>query len=40
MPRMARMVFPGLPYHVTQRGGRRLDVLRPRKAGGPKENRP
>ena len=27
MPRMARAVIPGLPYHVTQRGNRREDVF-------------
>jgi putative transposase len=27
MPRTARTVIPGLPYHVTQRGNRRQDVF-------------
>ena len=27
MPRLARTVFPGVPYHVTQRGNRREDVF-------------
>ena len=27
MPRMARLVFPGVPYHVTQRGNRRCSVF-------------
>jgi len=27
MPRIARVVVPGLPYHVTQRGSRREDVF-------------
>jgi putative transposase len=27
MPRIARVVVPGLPYHVTQRGNRREDVF-------------
>jgi putative transposase len=28
MPRRARIVFPGFPHHVTQRGNRREDVFR------------
>jgi putative transposase len=28
MARRARVVFPGLPHHVTQRGNRRQDVFR------------
>ena len=27
MPRIARIVAPGLPHHVTQRGNRRCDVF-------------
>ena len=27
MPRIARVVLPGLPHHVTQRGNRRADVF-------------
>ena len=27
MPRVARVVFPGVPHHVTQRGNRREDVF-------------
>jgi putative transposase len=27
MPRIARVVVPGLPYHLTQRGNRREDVF-------------
>lgn len=27
MPRMARIVIPGVPHHVTQRGNRRQDVF-------------
>ena len=27
MPRVARIVVPGYPHHVVQRGGRRLDVF-------------
>ena len=27
MPRMARLVVPDLPHHVTQRGNRRMDVF-------------
>jgi putative transposase len=27
MPRIARIVVPGVPYHVTQRGNRREDVF-------------
>ncbi|MBM4020396.1 MAG: transposase, partial [Planctomycetes bacterium] len=27
MPRMARIVIPDLPHHVTQRGNRREDVF-------------
>jgi putative transposase len=27
MPRMARVVVPGIPHHVTQRGNRREDVF-------------
>ena len=27
MPRMARVVVPGVPHHVTQRGNRREDVF-------------
>jgi len=27
MPRIARVVVPGLPYHITQRGNRREDVF-------------
>ena len=27
MPRVARIVVPGLPHHVTQRGNRRSDVF-------------
>ena len=27
MPRAARMVVPGVPYHITQRGNRREDVF-------------
>jgi putative transposase len=27
MPRMARVVIPGIPHHVTQRGNRREDVF-------------
>jgi putative transposase len=27
MPRIARTVFAGLPYHITQRGNRREDVF-------------
>ena len=27
MPRIARVVVPGLPHHVTQRGNRRADVF-------------
>jgi putative transposase len=27
MPRIARVVIPGLPYHITQRGNRREDVF-------------
>jgi len=28
MPRQARILSPGFPHHVTQRGNRRLDVFR------------
>ena len=27
MPRIARVVFPGVPHHITQRGNRRADVF-------------
>ena len=27
MPRVARIVVPGIPYHITQRGNRREDVF-------------
>ncbi len=27
MPRLARVVIPGCPHHVTQRGHRREDVF-------------
>ncbi|MCZ7583856.1 MAG: transposase [Deltaproteobacteria bacterium] len=27
MPRIARIVLPGLPHHVTQRGNNRQDVF-------------
>jgi hypothetical protein len=27
MPRLARVVVPGLPHHVVQRGNRRQDVF-------------
>ncbi len=27
MPRVARIVLPGLPHHVTQRGNNRQDVF-------------
>ena len=27
MPRLARVVVPGLPHHITQRGNRRADVF-------------
>jgi len=27
MPRLARIVIPGLPHHVTQRGNHRQDVF-------------
>ena len=27
MPRIARVVVPGTPHHVTQRGVRRMDVF-------------
>jgi putative transposase len=27
MPRLARLVVPGLPHHVTQRGNRRQTVF-------------
>ena len=27
MPRIARVVVPGLPHHVTQGGNRRADVF-------------
>ena len=27
MPRLARVVIPDTPYHVTQRGNRREDVF-------------
>ena len=27
MPRAARLVLPGLPHHVTQRGNNRQDVF-------------
>lgn len=27
MPRLARLVIPGIPYHVTQRGNRRLPTF-------------
>ena len=27
MPRIARVVVPGLPHHITQRGNRRADVF-------------
>ena len=27
MPRQARVVIPGLPHHVTQRGNNRQDVF-------------
>jgi putative transposase len=27
MPRLARVVIPGLPHHVTQRGVQRRDVF-------------
>ena len=27
MPRIARVIMPGLPHHVTQRGNRRMDVF-------------
>ena len=28
MPRIARVVIPGIPHHVTQRGNRQMDVFR------------
>jgi putative transposase len=28
MPRIARVVIPGIPHHVTQRGNRREDIFR------------
>lgn len=28
MPRLARVVLPGFPHHITQRGNRRQDVFR------------
>jgi len=28
MPRIARIVFAGVPHHITQRGNRRVDVFR------------
>jgi len=28
MPRTARVVVPGMPHHITQRGSRRFDVFR------------
>ena len=27
MPRLARIVFPGVPHHITQRGNRREEVF-------------
>ncbi len=27
MPRLARIVFAGIPHHITQRGNRRADVF-------------
>jgi putative transposase len=27
MPRIARVVFAGVPHHITQRGNRRADVF-------------
>jgi putative transposase len=27
MPRMARIVVPGIPHHITQRGNRKLDIF-------------
>jgi putative transposase len=27
MPRLARIVLPGLPHHITQRGNNRQDVF-------------
>ena len=27
MPRIARVVIPGMPHHVTQRGNRRAEVF-------------
>ena len=27
MPRLARIVVPGMPHHVTQRGNRQADVF-------------
>jgi len=27
MPRIARIIAPGVPYHVTQRGNRRMDTF-------------
>lgn len=27
MPRLARVVVPNIPYHITQRGNRREDVF-------------
>ena len=27
MPRQARIVFPNIPYHITQRGNRREEVF-------------
>ena len=29
MPRIARLVLPGIPHHVTQRGNRSADLFRP-----------
>jgi len=27
MPRQARVVFSGIPHHITQRGNRREDIF-------------
>jgi putative transposase len=27
MPRIARVVVPGVPHHITQRGVRRMDTF-------------
>ncbi len=29
MARMARLVVPGYPHHITQRGNRRQDLFEP-----------